>query len=209
MNWKSLIPHSLWIVVIVALLTGCFVWLQEHDARLKAEASVKQSEATIATLQQQIVSNNQAVASLQAQITANDAVAKQQIASLVALASNVKTTPQAVAAIPQIDPNIKPVAQSNGDMTIPAPQVIPLFQDLAQGKQDAVALVACQKDLATEQQIVTKTQANVTAEKAISAQKDQEIAVLKKKPSFWHRVAVVAKAVGVGIGIGVLVARLM
>ena len=52
------LSHLIWVVAIsVALLMG-HAWLGEHDARVKAEASIKASEATVASLQQQVATTN-------------------------------------------------------------------------------------------------------------------------------------------------------
>jgi hypothetical protein len=103
----------------------------------------------------------------------------------------VKTPAQAIAAIPDVSSlplNTRPAA--DGGVTVDA---VPLFQELAQCKEDAVALASCKQVDAQKDQI-------------ISEQKT-EIVALKKKPSFWKRVKSTAKAVGIGIGIGALLSH--
>jgi hypothetical protein len=166
---QYLSTHVFYVVVIaVALLCGR-AWLQEHDARVLAEQQIKQSE--------------QQVEGLQKQIQVTDAAAQQQISTLRALTAKTKTPQQAIAAIPSLSDvplNSRPGPTSSTVVV----DAVPLFQELAQCKQDAVELNACQSDY--------------KAEVAIAAQKDDEIKTLKKKPRFWKRLVSTLKTALIG-----------
>jgi hypothetical protein len=170
MNLKQYLgTHVFYIVVIaIAILLGR-AWLQEHDARLLAEQQIKKSE--------------QQVEDLQKQIATNDAAAAKQISSLQILQQQTKTPQQAIAAIPSLSkiPLNTRIGPTGGTVIVDA---VPLFQELAHCKEDAVELAACQADY--------------KAEVAIAAQKDEEIAALKKKPRFWKRVISTLKTALIG-----------
>jgi hypothetical protein len=182
-NWHL---HFGWLIGVLILdlvgFVGVHAWVQEHDARVVAEAQAKVSETAIKTLQQEIADN--------------DAKAQQQIVTLQMMIRQVKTPVQVVAALPQVLPQPLPVAPTvlpNQSIVLPAPDVLPLFQDLAQGKQDSVSLAACKSDL--------------TAETAIAVQKQDEIVALKKKPKFWKSVTHDLKIIGITAATVALILR--
>jgi hypothetical protein len=168
-------------IAVLALTTwyGGHVLLQEHDARVQAEATIKVSEAQIKTLQQQIADR--------------DAQAQKQQQVIVKVIHDTTTPQQAVNAMPDIVnvPLSKPVTlDTTGDMVIPPADIIPIFDQLADDK-------LCRSQLAT-------ASADLTDTKAIVVQKDNEIAGLKKKPSFWKRVKSDAEKVGIGMAISAI-----
>ena len=171
------LSHLTWIVAILVALVLGHSWLAEHDARMKADATIKASEATVATLQQQIAATN--------------AQAAQKVQTIVKIVRETTTPTQAVAAIPQLTdiPLNGRVSIDNGNQV--SVDAIPLIQVLGQAKENAVQLGACQSDLKNET--------------AIGAQKDVQIAALKKKPSLLHRVGHVLKLVGIGVSIGAFI----
>lgn len=130
------------------------------------------------------------VADLQTQIAAVSAQAAQKVQVVTKVIHDLGPTPppiQVVAAVPQLTDvplNTRVVPDNSVDVQVAAE---PLVQVLAQAKEDSINFKACQ---------------------GVSTLKDQQIQALKKKPSFWHRAAGTAKAVGVGIGIGVVIAIL-
>lgn len=161
---------------LLLLLVGIGVtsFVQEHDARLKAEQTLKES-ANVVT-------------GLKAQVDAVDKAGKVQIAKLQKQATTVKTPAQAIQAIPDLSAlplNVRPAPGLPNAVIV---DTLPLFEDLNKCKQDAVNLGVCSTKLDLEQKI--------------DAQKDIQITALKHKPEFWHRVKVTAITVGVGIGIG-------
>lgn len=181
LDWRHwVLSHLVWIVAIsVALLAGRAA-LQEHDARVLADATVKASQVNIVQLQQQIAAAN--------------AAAAQQIAAIEKVVKSARTPTQQIAAIPQLS-NVPlnarevPSLQPNGPPQV-AVDLAPLVQELGQCKEDAVQLNTCQ--------------ANLKSEQDIESQQKTEITALRKKPSLIHRVGEAMKMIGIGVGIGLL-----
>ena len=171
-----ILSHLIWVAAVsVALVLG-HSYIVEHDARVVADAQIKISETT--------------VASLQAQIVATNAAAAQKVQVITKIVHDVATPPEAIAAVPQLtDVPLNARVIPNNPVQISV-DYLPLIDLLGQAKVDKTNLDACTVDLQNETAIVTA--------------KQTEIVALKKKPSFWKRVGGVAKAVGVGIGIGML-----
>lgn len=168
--------HVFYIILIVMGLVGFRAWLQEHDDKVLAQQAVKQSDARVKDLQQQIVDTN--------------AVAAAKVQTVVKIVHDVATPSQAVQAVPQLTNvplNIRTVPDNPNQVAVDA---VPFVQLLGQCKTDAINLGACTQ--------------NYNSCQAIVKEREAEIVVLKKKPNFMHRVLGVAKAVGVGVGIGVL-----
>jgi len=185
-----LLSHLCWAILVAAGCVGFHSWLQEHDARILAEQTVKAAQAKIDDL----ASANDA---LQKQIVSSDAQAKQTIATLQKRSAQVKTNAQAIAAIPDVSSlpaQIRPI-QNSTDFLLPQADLLPLFQELSTCKQDAVALSACQAARANDETMLQNDA------KAIAAQKD-EIKAITKKPSFWKRVESTLKQLAIGAGIG-------
>lgn len=171
--------HIFYLVLIAGAVFGAHVWLQEHDARVKADSVIKQQEVLVATLQEQI--------------TANDAQAAAKVKTVVKIVHDAVTPAQVVQVAPTLTdvPLHTRLATDNpSQVSIDA---LPFVALLGQAKVDAVNLAACTVDLKAEKDIVVA--------------KDTEIVALKKKPNFFKRVLGVAKAVGVGVGIGVLLSH--
>jgi hypothetical protein len=171
------LSHLIWVGIVAASLIGFYSWRAEHDARIQAEATIKIAQSQITTLQQSIADR--------------DKQAAIQVAPIIKIIHDTVTVPQAIQNLPQVINQPLPVpvvAAPNNAVLIPEPDVLPLFNQVADDK-------VCRVELTT-------AQADLTDEKAIVAQKDTEIVALKKKPSFWHRALTTAKTVGIGIGIG-------
>ena len=173
--------HIWYLVIILILAFGGHAWMQEHDARILAEANLKVNQTTVETLQKQIAEN--------------DAATDQQIQSLEAMIKTVRTPIQVVAQLPKVMDTplpLPPTVLPDNSIDFPEADVLPLFKDLAQCKEDAVSLTSCQSDLTKEKEIVTT--------------QNTEIKTLKQKPKFWSRVKHDTKLVGVGVGLAVIVA---
>lgn len=171
--------HLFYIILILAGLGLFRFWIHEHDARIAAEATVKQEQTKVADLQDQIKAVN--------------AAAARQVQVVVRTVEAVKTVPQAVTAIPQLTdvplnarPSVdKPEVQVSVD-------AVPLVQALGQCKTDKINLDACQQDQIKLQAIVDS--------------KDKQILALQKKPRFWARLWGYTKVglafAGIGIAVG-------
>lgn len=178
MNGRKQVLEIAGAAIIAAfLLLAGHSWLQEHDARLLAEATVKQSEAQITVLQAQ-----------QKQV---DAAAKVKVTALQNRAEEVKTAPEAIAALPEVtDAPLKPEPLPDAPDAVKV-DAVPLYQALNTCDQDKTNLEACAAKLGDEQKI--------------TVQKDAEIEALKKHPGFWHRLgrgAKVTLCAGAGGGLG-------
>jgi hypothetical protein len=177
-DWRHwLLSHFVWVVAITVALVIGHTAIAEHDARVVADAAIKTSQATITGLQQQITATNTAAA--------------QKTQTIVKIVHDAQTPAQQLAAIPQladVQLNARPVSGLPDAVTV---DLAPLVQELGQCKQDAVQLQACQSDLKNET--------------AIAAQKDVQIAALKKKPAFWKRVKKTLELIGICVGIGAAV----
>lgn len=152
--------HVMYLIVIGLALLGGRVWLQEHDARLRAELAIKPLQDQVATLQQQIRSNDQQAA-----------VSKAKVVQVV---QAIKTTAQAIAQIPSLSGvELHPRPAISTDTVGITVDALPLARELGQCKQDQIDLGACRLNYAACQQI--------------SDQKDQILKLATKKPSFWKR----------------------
>lgn len=185
LDWKHwLLTHLIYVVIIVAMVVGFRSWRTEHDARLAAEKSIAVSQ--------------QVVKSLQDQITQRDAVSAKQVQTIVKVVHDVQTPQQAAQALPSVLSAPLPTAvvpQGSGDWLVPKADVLPLFAQLGDDK-------ICRAELTT-------ASADLVSEKAITTQLNGQIAILKKKPSFWHRVGSTMKKVGIGVGIGIGIAAVV
>jgi hypothetical protein len=171
--------HIFYLVIIVALIFGGRMWVQERDLRMA-------QETTVAVLQNH-------VQTLEAQINQRDEQAAKQQQVIVKVIHDVQTVPQAVAAVPQVVTTPLPVpvtSDASGDMIIPKDDVIQVFDQLADDK-------LCNSKLST-------AAADLVDEKNINANLTQQIAVLKKKPKFIKRVLRDAKLIGIGAGLGAI-----
>ena len=181
MNWYYARTHVAYIALIAIGCIGLRAYLAEHDQRLLAEYAVKASQ--------------QQVASLEAQIKANEQQAEQAREQYQRLRTEVRTPLQVVQELPKVaSVPVPPQLDATNNLVFPQADVLPLFSTLADGAQCKVELASAQSNLALESQVI--------------AEKDKQVAALRKKPSFWHRVGSIAKQVGVGIVIGVVASRI-
>jgi hypothetical protein len=164
--------HVGYIVIVAVVLFAGRLYLQEHDARVRAEDTVKTAQTAIQGLQKQ----QSAVAQ----------TAKVEVTVLQKEAAAVKTAPDALAALPNVTDrplNAEPVPDAPSKVSVDA---VPLFQELSICKQCGVNLDAKTKELDIEKQI--------------AAEKDVQIAALKKRPGFMTRVVKGLKVVGCAAG---------
>lgn len=182
--------HIVYVIVISLGLVAFHSWLAEHDARLLADQQVKTSEAKVKATEDEI-------ADLKQEITDNDARAAQQIEAVQKLVQSVKTPQQVVTKLPEVAPNlpVSPTVQSDNSISFPKEDVLPLFQDLANGKEAAVKLDQCQTDYAAQKQIDVKKDSQLK-------DKDDEITALKKPKGFWRRFGNTLKTIGIGVAVG-------
>jgi hypothetical protein len=170
-----LLSHAIWVAIVAVGVFAGHAWLVEHDQRLLADKQEKISEAQVKDLQAQIAQLN--------------AAAAKQVQVITKIVHDVQTPQQAVATIPQI--TAAPLAPEviPSEPTKVAVDAVPLVAALGQCKIDAVNLQACAEGSQKKDEII--------------AEKDKEIAAIKKPKNFWHRLTGTLKSVGIGVGIGV------
>jgi len=176
-----ILSHLPWIVLAGSAFVGFEYWKSEHDARLLAVQEQKVSDAHVQSLQQAVADR--------------DKLAAQQVAPIVKIVHDTQTVPQAVNSFPDVMTQPLPLSPAplNGGIFFPAPDVIPLFQQVADDKVCRVQLDTATKDL-------TDTRSTVK-------ERETEIAELKKPTKFWTRTKQFAKVVGIGIGIGFVLGK--
>ena len=164
------LSHLIWIVAIAVALVVGRAALTEHDQRVAAEAQIKVSQATVASLQQQIAATNTQAA--------------QNVAKVRTIVLNAKTPAQAISAIPSLtDAPLNARLTPNDPSSIEV-AALPLVTLLGECKTAEVQLAACTS--------------NLTNETAISWQKDTQIADLKRKPKLLSRLKHGAELIGTG-----------
>jgi hypothetical protein len=154
------------LIVAAVIVFGGRLWLQDHDARLRAESTVKQAE--------------EAVRGLQAQQMAIQKTTATKLVVLHDKAISVDTPSKAIQATTETAPELAAVP-------LPDPERVsvkaePLYQDLNEAAQNKVKLDGCEDSLSLQKQI--------------TAEKDKEVIAERKKPTFLHRLGKAAKVVG-------------
>lgn len=168
--------HIFYLVGIALLALAAHQWLQEHDARMQIAGDLKVSQKTEATLQEQIKS-------------LHDASTKQatQVRTIV---KTIKTPAQAIAAMPSLEPlplHERAIPSMPSQVAVDA---VALAQTLGECKAEAIELGSCKKELALQGDV--------------HAEDQKQIALLKKKPSFFHRLMGTVKNDGIFIVVGIL-----
>jgi hypothetical protein len=163
--------HAEALVIAGALVFGGRMYLQEHDARLRADTAVKTAEENVKAL------------------TAQQATVQHDVQTKVVIlrdkAAEVNTAEKAIAAIPETAPELKAVPLPDAPDMV-AVKAVPLFKELNQGQQCALELQGCQESLALQKQI--------------DAEKDKEVKAEQRKPGFLHRLGKGLKVIGCAAG---------
>lgn len=161
--------HLFYLILIAVGAVSFRCWLSEHDARQAAEASMKQADAQVKTLQQQIVTTNQQ--------------ASAKVQTVVKIVHDAVTPAQQIAAIPQLTQTPLNARQApDGGVIV---DLAPLVAELGQCKQYSINLGACTSNYNTCQQIVKE--------------RENEVSTLKQKPGFWKRITSHGKTATVAI----------
>jgi hypothetical protein len=167
------------LIIAGAIILVGRALLQEHDARLAAEAKIAAAQTTIDGLKAQ-------QANVQKAATAQVVVLRQEAAA-------VQTPVQAVTALEK-DPEVKAALPSLASVP-DAPEAVQLnaldlFKGVNACEQNEVNLNACSQEL--------------TLEKQIDVQKDAEVKAAQKKPGFFARLGKTAKVLGCAAAGGAL-----
>jgi len=202
-NWH--LHLSYFVIGLILTCVGWYgvhTWQVEHDARVVAEATIKQNEAQVKTLQDAITQNNQSIAQLQTQMAQRDAANAQIIASLVKAKQTAVTPPQQVQVLATEAKLPAPITSipNSEDWRLPSVDVQPLFGAVNDGLVAAANLTTCQDDL-TDQKSINATQVKTIADQSQQlGLKDGEITALKAKPKFWKRVGHDLKVAAIAAG---------
>ena len=174
-----ILSHMIWVVAVAVALVIGHVALTEHDQRMAGDAAIKVSQANIEQLQQQVKDR--------------DAQLAQKVTVITKVVHDLGPAPtpgQIVAAIPSLTDAPLNARTIPGDPTNISVAAFPLIQVLQQAVIDHTANLTCQGDL--------------TDQKAIVVQQNNEISALKKKTPFLARLKHGAELVGAGLMIGLL-----
>lgn len=156
------------LILAVVLVSA----LREHDIRLQAEQTVKDSQRQVQDLKQQAADIQKA--------------GNARIAAIQKRAASVKTPAQAIAAIPDVSKlplGVHAIPNAPSEVAVKA---VPLFNELSACRTTEVERDMCAAKLALEYKV--------------EAEKDRQIDALKKAAGrgFWHRFGACAVRSGVG-----------
>jgi hypothetical protein len=193
----------IFVLAIVAVAWAGHSWIAEHDARVKAEASVAASQKSIdsaAAEKKELIDEQKA----------RDAQTASQIDKLAASAAMQKTPQQIVKWLPmQLGPLPAPVKASIAPatpqdpappavFTVPQADLAAMRDQVASCQKNAVALPSAQQDASS-----CEARAKLSAEQLAAAQDQVKALDLELKGgTFWHRLKSGAKKVGIGVAIG-------
>src|ERR1700728_3622851 len=116
--------HLFYLIIIVIGIVAFRTWSTEHDQRVQAENTVKQSQ--------------QQVQALQTQITTIKTQAVQKVQTIVKIVHDAQTPAQIVQAVPQLTDvplNARVAVDTPAQVSVDAVQFV---QMLGQAKEDAV-----------------------------------------------------------------------
>ena len=166
------------VVLGLAIVLGGYEWLQEHDARLKAESTQVAQQQVIATAQKSI---DQAKAD-QAQ-TASDL--KTQLAA-IASQRTIVVTPQQAAAVANTLPNLPAHVQVQ---QIPATPTAPASQQIVIPQADIPAFQAYKLDCDESSAKLTACSLNAASAAVIQQATTSQLAAVTKERDTWEATA--------------------
>ena len=166
------------VVLGLAIVLGGYEWLQEHDARLKAESTQVAQQQVIATAQKSI---DQAKAD-QAQ-TASDL--KTQLAA-IASQRTIVVTPQQAAAVANTLPNLPAHVQVQ---QVPATATAPASQQIVIPQADIPAFQAYKLDCDASSAKLTACSLNAASAAVIQQGTASQLAAVTKERDTWEATA--------------------
>jgi len=166
------------VVLGLAIVLGGYEWLQEHDARLKAESTQVAQQQVIATAQKSI---DQAKAD-QAQ-TASDL--KTQLAA-IASQRTIVVTPQQAAAVANTLPNLPAQVQVQ---QVPATPTAPATQQIVIPQADIPAFQAYKLDCDASSAKLTACSLNAASAAVIQQATTSQLAAVTKERDTWEATA--------------------
>ena len=166
------------VVLGLAIVLGGYEWLQEHDARLKAESVQTAQAQVIATAQKSI---DQAKAD-QAQ-TASDL--KSQLTA-IASQRTIVVTPAQAAAVANTLPNLPAQVQVQ---QIPATPTAPASQQIVIPQADIPAFQAYKLDCDESSAKLTACSLNAASAAVIQQATTNQLAAVTKERDTWEATA--------------------
>jgi hypothetical protein len=166
------------VVLGLAIVLGGYEWLQDHDARLKAESTQTAQQQVIATAQKSIeqakADEEQTVSSLQAQLAA---IASQR---------TVVVTPPQAAAVANTLPNLPAQVQVQ---QVPATPTAPASQQIVIPQADIPAFQAYKLDCDESSAKLTACTLNAASAAVIQTSTDTKLAAVTKERDTWEATA--------------------
>jgi len=166
------------VVLGLAIVLGGYEWLQDHDARLKAESTQTAQQQVIATAQKSIeqakADEEQTVSSLQAQLAA---IASQR---------TVVVTPPQAAAVANTLPNLPAQVQVQ---QIPATPTAPATQQIVIPQADIPAFQAYKLDCDASSAKLTACSLNAASAAVIQQATTNQLAAVTKERDTWEATA--------------------
>lgn len=199
-----------WILGAVALVAVILIgraWLQEHDARLQAEAR--------STLDKQKADDAQAIiGSANNAKSQADATLKATLAS-IAQQRTIVVTPQQAATVANTLPNLpKPVEAKE----VPATATAPASQEIVIPKEDIPAFQKYKLDCDANAATLNACQLNTAQDKIIADEGAVKLRAMTddrdswkataKGGTFWHRLKHDAVQIGISAAVGYAAGRL-
>ena len=166
------------VVLGLAIVLGGYEWLQDHDARLKAESTQTAQQQVIATAQKSIeqakADEEQTVSSLQAQLAA---IASQR---------TVVVTPTQAAAVANTLPNLPAQVQVQ---QVPATPTAPATQQIVIPQADIPAFQAYKLDCDESSAKLTACSLNAASAAVIQQATTNQLAAVTKERDTWEATA--------------------
>ena len=166
------------VVLGLAIVLGGYEWLQEHDARLKAESVQSAQTQVIATAQKSI---DQA----KADQAKTDSDLKSQLAA-IASQRTIVVTPAQAAAVANTLPNLPAQVQVQ---QIPATPTAPASQQIVIPQADIPAFQAYKLDCDESSAKLTACSLNAASAAVIQQATTNQLAAVTKERDTWEATA--------------------
>jgi len=203
MDPRAKVELACGILFLVSGLFGFRIWLEEHDDKMKAQASIAAAQKAF----DQLAADRQ---THEAADKARDDAAAKQIEAMQKLASQIQTPaqiakwlPQQLPGVPQpITITVPPATSQNPqpDATASIPQVdLPILRDAVEKcREDSLKLSTCRSDLASRDAQMKMANAQIDQLKNEKSALQTEL----KGGTFFTRVKRAGKWLVIGAGIG-------
>lgn len=174
------------------------VAISEHNNKVRAELSEQNDEKDIRAA-------SATIQSLQKSIADRNSVVKKQQVKTITLIKTVQTPAQIVASLPKVIslPDAPIVQKGTNNIVVSARDSKPLFDMLANCKQDSTSLVTCNENAVDYQKELSEKDVEISSEENIIAQWKQAA----KGGTIIHRILSNAKYIVIGAGAGFIASK--